>query len=465
MAHWEYKVLSGGKMGLGSMALLEQFLNELGQQQWEVINWQTDAENPLKFTGLARRPILRDLSPQEMPAAQDKAAIAAAKEEEEKEREAWIETLAREREVYAGVVAAEGPDEEDEDRDLGGDLFETLRPLVKRNKRGPGSSGSVPFLAKRLDQSEADLIGALAEAGLELADESGDSDAHEHGDEMYWLNRNSHGEIWINSMPKSRYRAPQPRETAPEPKALEPRKAAEPSENRESGRPPELLPEGDALIEKIRPMMRRNRGNRGLSGSLVFLSRALRHTEEGLTDALATLGLKLPDDPKAEPVTVEITGNDYWLNKNEKGQVWINARQPREGAGAPEATTEIGVGIPGSETAKSTHAAAEPGAEVPGVNGANVLQLALPHLAKTGRGTTVTAVVAEVAGGIGVSQALLLDALVVAGLEVPVDAGGKPVIVEHEGEQFWFSRGAEDELSLNAKPKPVRRSRARKSDW
>ncbi|HEY5552610.1 MAG TPA: hypothetical protein VIK52_12025, partial [Opitutaceae bacterium] len=176
MANWEYKVLSGGKMGLGSMAMLEQFLNELGQQQWEVVSWQTDPETPLKFAGLARRPILRDYAPAEMPAAMNKEAIAAAMEEADREREAWVETLAREREFYAKSIEEEGSQEdEDEERDLVSDLVDTVRPLMKRNNRGPGAAGSVGYLAKKLDQTEEDLIAALAEAGLELGDEETDS--------------------------------------------------------------------------------------------------------------------------------------------------------------------------------------------------------------------------------------------------------------------------------------------------
>jgi hypothetical protein len=183
MANWEYKVLSGGKMGLGSMSMLEQFLNELGQQQWEVVSWQTDPETPLKFSGLARRPILRDISPGEMPAAMDKEAIAAAKEEADREREAWVETLAREREFSAKSIEEEGSQEDDDDEegDLVGDLFDAVRPLMKRNNRGPGASGSAVYLAKKLDQSEENLIGAFSEAGLKLGDDEKDSEPLEHG--------------------------------------------------------------------------------------------------------------------------------------------------------------------------------------------------------------------------------------------------------------------------------------------
>lgn len=462
MANWEYKVLSGGKMGLGSMSMLEQFLNELGQQQWEVISWQTDPENPLKFTGLARRPILRDIAPGEMPAAMDKEAIAAAKEEAEREREAWIETLAREREFYAKSIEEEGSQEdEDEERDLAGDLIEKLRKMMKRNQRGPGASGSVTYLAKKLDKAEEDLIGALAEAGLELGDDETDSEPLEHGGEMLWLNSNSRGEVWINSVPKSRYRRPQPKKQADDARPAEAgQPAANGGEKEKAAQPPAPLPEGTALLERLRPMMRRNRGGRGLSGSLPFLSRALRQSEESLATALATLGLVLPEDPKAEPVPVEIEGHEYFLNKNEKGQVWINAR----GKGAEEAAKESAsppeTAVASDEPPVLSGDEPAPVASVE-VTQENVLEVALPQLAKAGRGISASKV-ADVAGALGVPQATLIDALVGAGLAVPVEAGEKPVFAEAGGHRFWLSRDDDDSLSLNAKPS--RKPRAKRKD-
>jgi hypothetical protein len=467
MANWEYKVLSGGKMGLGSMAMLEQFLNELGQQQWEVISWQTDPETPLKFTGLARRPIVRDIAPGEMPAAMDKEAIAAAKEEAEREREAWVETLAREREFYAKSIEEEGSQEdEDDESDLASALIDRIRPMMKRNQRGPGAAGSVTYLAKKLDKAEEDLIGALAEAGLELEDDETDSKPLEHGSEMLWLNSNSRGEVWINSMPKSRYRRPQPRKQAEDSRPAGSEQPADGGAPRESAaQQPAPLPEGTALLARLRPMMRRNRGGRGLSGSLPFLSRALRQSEESLAAALATLGLALPEDPNAEPAPVEIEGHEYFLNKNEKGQVWINARE--KGAAdaglaaetAPAAASESPPVLNESPASEVAPAATASRADV---SAESVLELALPQLAKAGRSATAASKVADVAGALGVPQATLIDALVDAGLTVPIEAGEKPVFAEAEGSRFWLSRGEDETLSLNAKPS--RRPRTRRKD-
>jgi hypothetical protein len=468
MANWEYKVLSGGKMGLGSMAMLEQFLNELGQQQWEVVSWQTDPETPLKFSGLARRPILRDITPAEMPAAMDKEAIAAAKEEADREREAWVETLAREREFYAKSIEDEGSqedDDDDEDRDLVGDLFAAVRPLMKRNNRGPGASGSVVYLAKKLDQSEEDLIGALSEAGLKLGDDEKDSEPLENGGDMFWLNVNSRGEVWINSVPKSRYRPPQPKKQDREAKPSEPRQQEKSGAEPKEPPAPSELPEGAALLARLRPMMRRNRGNRGLSGSLPFLSRALRQSEEALAAALAGLGLTLPDDPKAEAAPVEIEGLEYWLNKNEKGQVWINAREKSavdaKSAEATEREAAADGSVPPILSDGSADASSAPFAPAV-VNSETVLELAPEHLAKVGRSTTAVSSVSDLAGALGISEASLIDALIGAGLAVPMDAGEKPVFVEEHGYRFWLSRDDDGPLSLNAKQS--RRPRSRKRD-
>ena len=49
MAIWEYKVISSGKGGFASPAMLEKFLNDLGKEEWEVIDFRTPPDNPLAF--------------------------------------------------------------------------------------------------------------------------------------------------------------------------------------------------------------------------------------------------------------------------------------------------------------------------------------------------------------------------------------------------------------------------------
>ena len=63
MALWEYKVITSGLHGFASPALLEAHLNTLAKDEWEIIIFQTQPNNPLAFNGLARRPTVRDWSP------------------------------------------------------------------------------------------------------------------------------------------------------------------------------------------------------------------------------------------------------------------------------------------------------------------------------------------------------------------------------------------------------------------
>jgi outer membrane biosynthesis protein TonB len=619
MANWEYKVISSGKHGMATMAALEQHLNDLGQQQWEIVNWHTAPDNPLLFTGLARRPILRDWKPDEMPAAQE--AARAEKTEDSKERDAWRATLKEELEFITDRQDDEGDAEADAE-----DMFEVLRPLMKRSLRGPGSVGSLSFLARKLEQDENDLLGALAEAGLPLVDDpKAVPPALKHEDEFFWLNKNARGEIWLNSGPKAPApkpvfeprpeRQPPPRlvrqpepadetateqgaevrpaEPAPErqpetraerqPEAAparqpEPRAERQPSqrqpdarsERQPSSRQPQrqprqpqdprdlaptgerggqagnggadsgratdnrgqraqrdgaaasgsqaaALPEGEALLLKLRPMMRRNRRGRGWSGSTSFLSRALRLQEADLMAAFAKVGLVLGEDPQGKPVFVELNGMLYWLNGGQGGQVWINAREQRPGeahstgeedegpsngasasvsAPAPTPAAEAPVAHAGSlpeapvpaEPVPVAEAAAEPApapepvstsptapvAEtevVPseispapaGGGDYSVFARIRPHFTKNKRSLAFSAAPSALAEVLAVSQADLLDTLVKAGLSVPTSDEDKPVFAEHAGEIFWFNRNSKAELWLNAKAKPVRKPAAPRS--
>src|SRR3954468_11924887 len=79
MSLWEYKVITSGKGGFATPALLEKFLNDLGRDEWEIIEFRSQPDNMLVFSGLARRSTQRDWTLQD-------AAAAAAKAEAEKLR-------------------------------------------------------------------------------------------------------------------------------------------------------------------------------------------------------------------------------------------------------------------------------------------------------------------------------------------------------------------------------------------
>ena len=91
-----------------------------------------------------------------------------------------------------------------------------------------------------------------------------------------------------------------------------------------------------SLLDKIRGMMRRNRRGNGMSGSFPFLIKALKTTEAGLLEQLAALGLVLQNESDPKPAFHEEGDFLYWMNKNQRGEIWINARKERrQNAGGP----------------------------------------------------------------------------------------------------------------------------------
>ena len=79
MALWEYKMITSGRGGFASPALMEKFLNDLGKDDWEIVSFQIQPDNILAFNGLARRTTQRDWTLED-------AVAAAAKTEADKLR-------------------------------------------------------------------------------------------------------------------------------------------------------------------------------------------------------------------------------------------------------------------------------------------------------------------------------------------------------------------------------------------
>lgn len=417
MALWEYKVITSGPHGFASPALLEAHLNALGKDEWEIIHFQNLPNNPLAFHGLARRSTTRDWTPPpevvvsspakppvETAPIVTKAPVATPAKAEPETLVSQIEGKPAEpvrEESLRPMRNTEhdlDPDAEEEEEDWDNweeeedDLptfFEALKPHLRRNQKGPGMSVAVDYLAKRWDQREADLVGALKECGFTIPEsEDADPDYFEFEGDLYWVNRNNRGQLFINTREKPRpvFRTAQAKKLSPDdPAAAElvaerqaekaeiekrrqeqaERQAAKEAARaaaaaaREGGpavadqpdspsnaqeteaaadrQPAGPLPQGPELLEKIRPMMRRNRRGPGYSGSVGYLARALRHSEADLAAALATLGLNSPASPNDKPINVEIGNGVYWMNKDSRGGIWINGREKREGGPRPEA--------------------------------------------------------------------------------------------------------------------------------
>jgi hypothetical protein len=427
MALWEYKVITSGPHGFASPSLLEAHLNALGKDEWEIIHFQTLPTNSLAFTGLARRSTMRDWVPPEAPAVTAPkpaawepapAAPAPAKPNGTPEEKPALPPALVETDTPASKVEdtklrtvrdterdldPEALAEDDEDWDKWVEqedelptLFEVVKPHLRRNQRGPGMSVALDYLAKRWEQKESDIVGALKECGFTIPEtEEAEPDYFEFEGDLYWVNRNNRGQLFLNTRekPRPKFRvAPVTKldpndpsaaelaaERAEEKAEIEKRNTeraerqaaqtaaaaaraaareqaqaaqaaaaaaapAEPAQNGAASAEPtsaEPLPSGEALLEKIHPHMRRNRRGPGHSGSVSFLARALRATEADIVAGLATLNLNVPANASDKPVYVEIGRGVYWLNKDSRGGIWINGREKRDGerkAGPTEAT-------------------------------------------------------------------------------------------------------------------------------
>jgi hypothetical protein len=416
MALWEYKVITSGPHGFASPALLETHLNTLGKDEWEIIHFQTLPNNSLAFHGLARRSTMRDWAPPPEVAASAAPprpsiheASSAAKPADKAEEKLEPPTSTAEPVKAADSSLRtfrdtdrdqdpEAQDEEDWDNweqneDELPTFFEAIKPLLRKNQKGPGQSVALDHLARRWELKESDVVGALKECGLTVPEtEEQDPEYFEFEGDLYWVNRGNRGQLFLNCREKPRpvFRTVAATKLSPEdPAAAElvaeravekaelekqkseraarqaaadaqreaARAAREKRENeqaaaraaraeaggggegsghggaRETDAAPadDTLPPGAEILGEIRPHLRRNRRGSGHSGSISFLARALGKKDEELAAAFAALGLAAPENGNEKPAFVEIGRTLYWLNKDGRGGVWINSRPKRDG--------------------------------------------------------------------------------------------------------------------------------------
>jgi hypothetical protein len=235
MSLWEYKHITSGPHGFATPALLESYLNQLGKDEWEIISYQTLPTNALAFNGVARRTTLRDWTLESAAAAAAKieadklraefaakfqgtpsGASATGDASAEKPATLVTETAApedgfrklRDTERDGDPDAADEGEDWDNWDNLDDDLptfFEAIKPHLRKNQRGPGQSVGITFLAKRWEQSEADMIGALKECGFAIPEREDDAPVHlEFEGELYWLNLNNRHELFLNTREKPR---------------------------------------------------------------------------------------------------------------------------------------------------------------------------------------------------------------------------------------------------------------------
>jgi hypothetical protein len=478
MSIWAYKVITSGKGGFATPALLETFLNQLGTDGWEIIHFQTQPDNPLAFTGLARRTTQRDWTLEDAAAAAARAEVDKLRAEyEAKFRGAGAPGAEAEPETIAGQAAGEDDGLRrlrDTDRDLDADsdedeaepdeweklakedelptFFEAIHPLMRRNQRGSGQAVGVDHLARKWGMSEDDVVGALKECGFTVpTDENAKPVYVEYDGDLYWVNVNRRGELWINTKEKTRpvFRtvaatpvAPAEGEAQPEPKGETESAPAAEAASRPAPEPAAPLDPGPALLERIRPHMRRNRRGPGGSGSASFLSRALKCREADLVAAFNAMGFALPEPPESKPVVVTIGAEEWWLARDSRGGTWIYGQ---EAASAPAGGTPPAEGAPApTEPAPAPASAAAPASDT--------VFAAVRLLLKPTRTGALAGEITRLSETLGKGPEQFLEALKALGLKVPEKAREKPVFVQDGDDIFWLNRNAKDELWLNAKP-------------
>ncbi len=541
MSNWEYKSISSGKGGFASPALMEKFLNDLGQENWEIISFHQPPDNALAFTGLARRTAQKDWTLEDAVKAAARVEADKLRAEFEAKFKAGSSTAAPAEEEGETFLADEKPGTEgsirrlrdisrDDDLDAPEEeagaapkddwdklasedelptFFDALRPHMRRNQRGPGMSVGLDQLAKKWSLDESDLKGALVECGLQIpADENAKPVYAEYEGELYWVNINRRGEIWINLRDK-----PQPVFRVVQAKRVEGQEEPAATEAVGGGLPPDGSSQGDpsaqpthfvpreqrqqnqrqpqeqrapsgpkTFLDKIRGMMRRNRRGHGMSGSFQYLTKALKTDEAGLLTQLGEHGLTLVEG--GQPV--EATEGDfvYWLNKNNRGEIWINAELKRRskdaGDGRPEtesAATETST--PAAESSAPVAAVYDRRAENAGEGSSpdekptptstlppeNTLTAVRLLMQPKKRGEGVTALVSELAGKLEKTPEVMMAVLAAAGLTPPETPKGKPTFAEHGGEIYWLNVSAKGDMWLNAKSSAAtKNAKGKKSD-
>ena len=469
MSSWEYKLISSGPLGFASMQLLEQHLGQLGKDEWEIINFTTKPDNPLVFHGLARRPVARDWFP---PAAAKPAytppPIPEA-EDDGKDERSFADELPPARPANAPATADLGLGDFD---DLGGSeedlptLFEALQPFLRKNSRG-NLSVELDFLAKKFEQDPREVLTAFEECGLPLppaGEEKGD--VVDHDGSLYWFERDTKGRVWLNTRDK-KFKvvkgtpvAADPRDERPAAPEAPRRESAPPAERPARAGEPALAPTG-SLLSHIRSMMRRNRRGHGWSGSFQYLTKALKLDDTQLLEKLGEFGLRLAGGD--EPVLAYDGDFEFHLNRNQRGEIWINAEEKPRGAAPAPGTPPADVPLErGDEDPRAAFVPAKMQAAAKALPPENTLTAMRLLLEPKKRGEGVTALVHDLAQKLEKSDAQLLAVLATAGLVPPESPKAKPTFAEHGGDLFWLNVNAKGQVWLNAKQTAAKKSRAKK---
>jgi hypothetical protein len=184
---------------------------------------------------------------------------------------------------------------------------------MRRNRREPGGSGSTSFLSRALRCTETDLVAAFKTLGLVVPEAAADQPVYvEVGPDLWWLNLDSRGGLWINGKEK-----PAGESVAPAPTAAELPLAPAPASASAAAPAP--------VLAAVRLLLQETKTG-AVAGRTDRVAEKLGKPVEEFIAALVGAGLKVPEKAREKPVFVEHAGEIFWLNKNAKDELWLNAK-------------------------------------------------------------------------------------------------------------------------------------------
>jgi len=284
----------------------------------------------------------------------------------------------------------------------GEELLAKLRPHMRRNRRGPGVSGSVGFLSRALDQSDAELAAALATVGFVIPERSNDKAAYiDAGSWTFWINKDNRGGLWINGREK-RHRDSRAGGEVSQPHAAEP--AASPASDTAAAAPetstgaaeipttaestqadekpsdpPAEAPVRDessrvadaggketpadsagqaGVIALIRPLLKTKPRSSIATGEVSLLAEAISQAPDKLLQSLSSLGLAVPADGTEKSDAIEIEGESIWISRGKKDEVLSVNMKPAKAARSARAAGP-GVRRPARKSARAGEKASE----------------------------------------------------------------------------------------------------------
>ena len=90
-----------------------------------------------------------------------------------------------------------------------------------------------------------------------------------------------------------------------------------------------------SVLAAVRLLLKETRTG-GFAGKLDRVADELSKSSAELTSALLSAGLQVPAKAKEKPVFVEHAGEIFWLNKNAKDELWVNAKASKFAAAADD---------------------------------------------------------------------------------------------------------------------------------